>query len=100
MIQIEEILDAAEKLKGIGNEQFKAQDYKVAEKKYTKTLRQDKVKCNFHELFDAIFLCLLFMIVILNKGIWKSIGLRDEEQNLNYWSTIMKLKILYSLYIR
>lgn len=37
--KIEEILDAAEKLKGIGNEQFKAQDYKVAEKKYTKTLR-------------------------------------------------------------
>ena len=45
MLQIDEMLDAAEKLKGIGNEQFKAQNYKVAEKKYTKTLRQDKKKC-------------------------------------------------------
>ena len=44
MFQIDEILDAAEKLKGIGNEQFKAQNYKDAEKKYTKTLRQDKIK--------------------------------------------------------
>ena len=43
MLQIDEMLDAAEKLKGIGNEQFKAQNYKVAEKKYTKTLRQDKI---------------------------------------------------------
>ena len=42
MLQIDEMLDAAEKLKGIGNEQFKVQNYKVAEKKYTKTLRQDK----------------------------------------------------------
>ena len=39
LFQIDEILDAAEKLKGIGNEQFKSQNYKVAEKKYTKTLR-------------------------------------------------------------
>ena len=39
MFQIDEILDVAEKLKGFGNEQFKAQNYKVAEKKYTKTLR-------------------------------------------------------------
>ena len=50
MLQIDEMLDAAEKLKGIGNEQFKAQNYKVAEKKYTKTLRQDKINVENFEL--------------------------------------------------
>ena len=48
LFQIDEILDAAEKLKGIGNEQFKTQNYKVAEKKYTKTLRSDKININLH----------------------------------------------------
>ncbi|XP_078369415.1 peptidyl-prolyl cis-trans isomerase D-like [Oculina patagonica] len=37
--KIDEILDAAEKIKSIGNEQFKKQNYTVAEKKYSKTLR-------------------------------------------------------------
>lgn len=50
MLQIDEMLDEAEKLKGIGNEQFKAQNYKVAEKKYTKTLRQDKINVENFEL--------------------------------------------------
>lgn len=35
----EEVLAAAEVLKGIGNEQFKAQNYELAKNKYTKTLR-------------------------------------------------------------
>lgn len=35
----EEVLAAAEVLKGIGNEQFKAQKYELAKNKYTKTLR-------------------------------------------------------------
>ena len=39
LFQVDEILDAAEKIKAIGNEQFKKQNYAVAEKKYSKTLR-------------------------------------------------------------
>ncbi|KAJ7369288.1 hypothetical protein OS493_040012 [Desmophyllum pertusum] len=35
----DEVLVAAEKLKSVGNEQFKAQNYEVAQKKYSKTLR-------------------------------------------------------------
>ena len=39
LFQVDEILDAAEKIKAIGNEQFKKQNYAAAEKKYSKTLR-------------------------------------------------------------
>ena len=39
LFQPEEVLTAAEALKGIGNEQFKAQNYELAKKKYSKTLR-------------------------------------------------------------
>lgn len=39
LFQPEEVLAAAEALKDIGNEQFKAQNYELAKKKYSKTLR-------------------------------------------------------------
>lgn len=39
LFQPEEVLAAAEALKSIGNEQFKAQNYELAKKKYSKTLR-------------------------------------------------------------
>ena len=39
IFQIENVVDVAEKIKGIGNAQFKAQNYEIAKKKYKKALR-------------------------------------------------------------